>query len=363
MGYKYTDINTLIFTESEELNKMRGSDNRFHYFYKITNLNNGKYYYGVHSTTDLYDGYSGSGILLKTAYKKYGIENFTKNIIKFFDDRKSLLEYEKYIVNEELVNSEDCYNLTIGGKGDETIFHKDNYILHTTKGLIHINDGIKNKMIKQKDLNEYINNGWNIGQLHKSTKGKIVIKKENCLERFIYPEDFPKYEKDGWIKGGKSRNRGTVFNSKNKIWINNKIIGKRIYPEDFPKYEKDGWIKGILQKTTKGYIRITNGKEDKNIHPENKELLYFYLNNGWRKGSHVKHNNKSWVSKDGKSIVISKSELKKYLEEGWINTRMPIDNKQKGKVSIYKDDKQKYINKEELELYIKFGWKRGRKKK
>lgn len=320
MGYKYTDINTLIFTESEELNKMRGSDNRFHYFYKITNLNNGKYYYGVHSTTDLYDGYSGSGILLKTAYKKYGIENFTKNIIKFFDDRKSLLEYEKYIVNEELVNSEDCYNLTIGGKGDETIFHKDNYILHTTKGLIHINDGIKNKMIKQKDLNEYINNGWNIGQLHKSTKGKIVIKKENCLERFIYPEDFP-------------------------------------------KYEKDGWIKGILQKTTKGYIRITNGKEDKNIHPENKELLYFYLNNGWRKGSHVKHNNKSWVSKDGKSIVISKSELKKYLEEGWINTRMPIDNKQKGKVSIYKDDKQKYINKEELELYIKFGWKRGRKKK
>ena len=82
MSYKYTDINTLIFTESEELNKMRGSDNRFHYFYKITNLNNGKYYYGVHSTTDLYDGYSGSGILLKTAYKKYGIENFTKNIIK-----------------------------------------------------------------------------------------------------------------------------------------------------------------------------------------------------------------------------------------------------------------------------------------
>ena len=33
---------------------------KYHYFYKITNLLNNKYYYGVHSTNDLNDQYMGS---------------------------------------------------------------------------------------------------------------------------------------------------------------------------------------------------------------------------------------------------------------------------------------------------------------
>lgn len=30
---------------------------QYHYFYKVVNLKNNKYYYGVHSTTNLDDGY------------------------------------------------------------------------------------------------------------------------------------------------------------------------------------------------------------------------------------------------------------------------------------------------------------------
>ena len=44
---------------------------KFHYVYEITNKLNGKIYVGKHSTTNLHDGYMGSGSILKDAIAKY----------------------------------------------------------------------------------------------------------------------------------------------------------------------------------------------------------------------------------------------------------------------------------------------------
>ena len=88
---------------------------KFNYFYEITNLINSKKYYGVHSTDNLYDGYMGSGVRLKCAYKKYGVENFKKNILKYFDTREEAFEYESEIVTEDVVNNDEFYNLCNGG--------------------------------------------------------------------------------------------------------------------------------------------------------------------------------------------------------------------------------------------------------
>lgn len=84
--------------------------------YKITNIINNKIYIGVHSTENLNDSYMGSGYLLKNAIKKYGVENFKKEILFNFDSLKEALIVERSIVNQEFINRPDVYNLTLGGQ-------------------------------------------------------------------------------------------------------------------------------------------------------------------------------------------------------------------------------------------------------
>lgn len=86
--------------------------------YKTTNLVNEKYYYGIHSTNRLNDGYLGSGHVLKQAIEKYGKENFNKEIIADYPTRKEASDHEKLIVTMELVLDETCYNLRTGGDNE-----------------------------------------------------------------------------------------------------------------------------------------------------------------------------------------------------------------------------------------------------
>jgi hypothetical protein len=94
---------------------------KYHYFYKITNLLNNHFYYGVHNTNNLEDGYMGSGTRLHYAYKKYGIENFEKEILKYFNTAKEAFEYEADYITEDLVKDPNCYNIQGGGSGWNTI--------------------------------------------------------------------------------------------------------------------------------------------------------------------------------------------------------------------------------------------------
>ena len=85
----------------------------FYTVYKITNKVNGKYYIGMHKTSNLNDGYMGSGKRLSLAIKKYGIENFLKEILFIFDNEEDMRNKEKELVTL----NEETYNLCDGGKG------------------------------------------------------------------------------------------------------------------------------------------------------------------------------------------------------------------------------------------------------
>lgn len=93
------------------------TDKKHNYFYKITNLINGKFYYGIRSTDRdiINDFYLGSGIRITDAIKKYGKENFIKEIIADYPTRKEASDHERLAVTMDLVLDENCYNLRCGG--------------------------------------------------------------------------------------------------------------------------------------------------------------------------------------------------------------------------------------------------------
>ena len=61
--------------------------------YLTTNLINGKKYVGLDMNND--KNYLGSGVHIKRAIKKYGKENFIKEILEVCDNRQELLLCEK----------------------------------------------------------------------------------------------------------------------------------------------------------------------------------------------------------------------------------------------------------------------------
>jgi hypothetical protein len=73
----------------------------------------------------LSDGYLGSGSAIRSAIKKYGKQNFSREIIKHFGSKEEMYEYEKAFINEDVVGDKSTYNQTIGGRGGFS--HIDNY--------------------------------------------------------------------------------------------------------------------------------------------------------------------------------------------------------------------------------------------
>lgn len=67
--------------------------------YKITNLINGKMYIGQHVTSNLDDGYMGSGKIIVQAVSKYGKQNFKKEWLGFYEDLDELNYMERLFVD------------------------------------------------------------------------------------------------------------------------------------------------------------------------------------------------------------------------------------------------------------------------
>ncbi len=105
--------------KSQEENKQRRDwkNKMKHCVYTTTNMKNGKMYIGIHSTVDMDDGYLGSGSKLKEDIKKYGKDDFIKQVMHVFDTREEAFACEHDIVTQGIVEDPAFYNQIVGGKG------------------------------------------------------------------------------------------------------------------------------------------------------------------------------------------------------------------------------------------------------
>ena len=155
--------------------------------YKITNIKNKKFYIGKHQTTNIDDSYFGSGIALLKAIKKYGKENFKREILYIFDSEIDMNQKEKEIVNEEFIISNKTYNIGVGGEGGSHFKGKK----HTEETKKHLSEISKNRIISEETRKK----------LSESNRNRIVSEKtrkklsEKAKERFSSIESRNKHSK------------------------------------------------------------------------------------------------------------------------------------------------------------------------
>lgn len=324
---------------------------KFNYLYKTTNLINGKFYIGVHSTDRINDKYIGSGKLLKRAIEKYGRENFKREILYWFDNLEDMYEMEKQIVNEEFVKDKNNYNLSIGGglcilygesngfygkkHKKETIDNMKVKLSEMLSGRVHIKKGDKFTNIDPKDLDKWIKDGWERGSICEFT---IWVNK-NGKHKMIKEEEVNYYLENGWERGRK--NISLAYS----VWINNGELNKRVNPCDVGDYIEKGWKTGHIFNTSDGMLCYNrNGKNKFIKQDEVKE----HEKNGWIKGML----RKNFVS--GFKGKTHTPEMKTYISK-------KASENSKGRIWINKEGTTKMIYPNELQDYIQDGWKKGRK--
>jgi hypothetical protein len=241
----------------------------YYYVYKITNLINGKIYVGKHKSPQhpSENGYYGSGRQIIAAVKKYGVENFNKEVLHYCSSLEEMSDKEAEIVTEDFVKRSDTYNMHKGGPGGWD--HYNGSQRHKEKsrlgGLIsgyrasnpfydpewQKKYNCMNNPEHVKTLCEKANTPESLAKKRETWKrtkhqqgannsqyGRIWISNIDTKEvrRILMSEQIP----DGWVRGKKGH-------SPKKLWMNNGSIEHYILTINENEYTIKGFNRGRLK--------------------------------------------------------------------------------------------------------------------
>lgn len=244
------------------------------YIYKITNNNNNKIYVGKSSKMiEESESYFGSGIVLNNAKKKYGLDNFTKEILEEVT-AETINEKERYWIKKlDSTNPLIGYNLASGGDGGDLSDFIDYTNPEYKRKLSESQMGEKNSQFGKKYTEEeklknpaffYKNmkgkDNPNYGKkatletrqrqskastgAKNSQFGKVWCVQKNAKDKSNIKSFFKKDIPIGWITCAEFDNMKR--NDPNKRhWYNDGVKNYLKYPS-----ESDGLVKGRIKKSS-----------------------------------------------------------------------------------------------------------------
>jgi hypothetical protein len=205
---KCTDI-LLHFSDSKK-RATRGKDGRYHFVYLTINKNNYMFYVGKHTSSDLNDGYIGSGGKLTKAINDLGVDQFEMCILGFFNTAHEATVSEATVVDQDYLR---YYGDELGITYNERPARTSNF------EVVKMVDPTNNRLyeVPYKDVKKKIASGWLLKlqtvtitnpklahlkdklprmaytkTIHLTTSDRDVYKAHQTLLRYLH---------EGWIMG------------------------------------------------------------------------------------------------------------------------------------------------------------------
>lgn len=199
------------------------------YIYKTTNLINGKIYIGKHRAKQFDIKYFGSGIILKNAIKKYGIENFVCEMLESCDSLAQLNEREVYWI--EKFNSQRAeigYNISNGGDGLSPMPE------HVKDKIRQANLGKKYSLASREKRRKS-----NLGKHHLNSE-QIKLLAEARRKSGCYSKRKPMAEET------KRKISAANKHPNGYVWINDGANNKKVLKADANNYLVNGFVLGRI---------------------------------------------------------------------------------------------------------------------
>ena len=247
------------------------------YIYLTTNLINDKKYIGKHKSEFYDDKYYGSGKILLQAISKYGIENFTNEILYEADCVEELNKKEKeYISLYREKYGKQMYNIASGGDGGDT---------YSSKSEEEKEDFVKKMMEINRDR-------CTSEEFKMKASERLTKKYSNIEERKLQSEKIKKAWNNEQLKKEQSERLKKYYkthkkdNSYNNIPCGIKFNGttyefesvkqlKKFMKEEFNFVPRNPKIKQMMIDGTNGIPYISFFKKHSNL---NGVLLYYKQN-------------------------------------------------------------------------------------